>query len=805
MKSQTLSLLFVFAILSCSQEAGPEDFGSGWTYWSDNQPEKVAVTLPHDAMIGQARRADAPSGYGSAYFPADVYHYEKSFDVPRAWLEKHVSLHFEGVYRNATVSVNGQEAAFHPYGFTPFTVSLDGLLHAGGNTVRVDADNSAMPNLRWYSGGGIYRPVWLQVQEKEYIEDVQIRTLSIHPARIEVQTVHNGGNVSVDIRWKGKSVARADGDAVELEIPDARLWNADTPNLYQAVVKLENAGTTETRIVDFGIRTLHYDTTGFYVNGEIVLLSGACIHHDNGIIGAVEHDDAASRRVQRLKEYGFNAIRSAHNPISESMLRACDRLGMYVMDELYDGWFDVKNEQDYHLDILDNWQEDLSAMIRKDYNHPSVIMYSIGNEITEPAKAEGMELGRKMTELAHGLDSTRPVTCGVNLSILADAVEKQATVSAGNAIDDVAQRAAFMALLTKPMTSEEFNLRAALFGNTADDSLLGDELDHAVSPFLDLLDIAGYNYGEPRYRMEGDRHPERMIVGTETTPRNMFRNWQLVKELPYVFGDFMWTGWDYLGETGAGAWRYGKSALFAQPYPWLTGDFGVIDILGNPGGEAFLARTVFADEPMEPYIAVHPFKDGSPMKSSWRITDAIPSWSWRGCEGKDAWIEVYSNAPEVELLMGSISLGKQVPSGNIASWHAPYTPGKLEAVAYYADGKQTRSALESAQGQLELSLETEKDRYSQGELIYINVNLVGENGITESNADQILEARVSGGELMGFGSAYPTPDSYSFKDGRYPSHYGKALAVVRATRKGIVTLTVRAEGLSEKSLLVRVR
>lgn len=804
MKSQAISLFFVFAILSCSKTAEPEDFGFGWIYWSDNQPEKVAVTLPHDAMIGQARRADAPSGYGSAYFPSDVYHYEKTLRVPASWLDKHVALLFEGVYRNATVFVNGQEAAFHAYGFTPFTVSLDGLLHPGENTVRVDADNSAMPNLRWYSGGGIYRPVWLQVQEKEHIEDVQIRTLSIHPARIEVRTAHNGGKVSVDILWKGRSVTRAEGDAVELEIPDAHLWSADVPDLYQAVVTLKNDERKDVRTVDFGIRTLHYDTSGFYVNGENVLLSGACIHHDNGIIGAMEHDDAAFRRVRRLKEYGFNAIRSAHNPISPSLLRACDKLGMYVMDELYDGWFDVKNEKDYHLDILDNWQEDLSAMIRQDYNHPSVIMYSIGNELTEPAKAEGMELGGKMVDLAHKLDQSRPVTCGVNLSILADAVKKQAAVSAGVAFDDVAQRAAFMALLAKPMTSEEFNLRAALFGNTADDSLLGDELDRAVSPFLDLLDMAGYNYGEPRYRMEGRLHPDRMIVGTETSPANMFRNWQLVKELPYVFGDFMWTGWDYLGETGAGAWRYGTSALFAQPYPWLTGDFGAIDILGNPGGEAFLAKTVFSEVPDEPYIGVHPFKEGKPMKSSWRLTDAIPSWSWHGCEGLDAWVEVYSNAPEVELFQDGVSLGRMNPVENMAAWHTSYAPGKMEAVAYY-NGSHTHTILQSAAGPLHLMLTPEKSRYEVGNLIYVNIDLVGENGITEVNADRVLTARVTGGELLGFGSALSTPDGYSFKDGRYPTHYGKAQAVIRTLRKGTVELTVNGEGLQEQSLFIRVK
>ena len=797
------ALLFAAAPLYAQRQ----DFTGGWTFWSDSRPQKEAIRLPHDAMLTENRSADNPGGFGNAYFAGGVYHYEKTFTVPSEWSQKHISLLFEGVYKDAKVLVNGTEAAFHAYGFTPFEVCLDGLLHTGENTVRVDVDNALTPNIRWYSGAGIYRPVWLDVCNQTHLSSVKVSTLSTDSARIAVETTHNGQNVKVRISYKGKPVAQAEGSSrLELDIPEAKLWSAEHPDLYTATVQLYKGGELQDEeTVEFGIRRLEWGPEGFCVNGETVLLAGTCVHHDNGIMGAVEHDDAAMRRVRILKSFGFNAVRSAHNPMSEAMLRACDRLGMYVMDELWDGWTDRKMEYDYHLDFLSHYEEDIEAMVSKDFNHPSVVMYSIGNELSEPARPEGMELGRRIVAKVHSLDVSRPVTCGVNLSILADAGRQYQKGAASQAETNMEL---LIALLMKPMdpsvSSLQFNESVALSGDTSNETLRTAEVDSLVSPFLDLLDIAGYNYGHARYDLDGALHQERVIVGSETYPARMYDNWLDVKKWPYVIGDFMWTGWDYLGETGAGAWRYGSSARFAQPYPWLLGDFGAIDILGNPGGEAFLAKTIFREEKQPPYICVRPVREDVPFKSSWRCTNAIPSWSWRGCEGIMATVEVYTNAPEAELLLSGRTLGRAKTVKNVATFTIPYAKGTLEARAIYPDAVLS-SRLKSADNKLRIKLSSEGKNHHAGDLIYVNVDLADGHGVTESMADRELRVDVEGAELLGFGSALSAPDGYSFRDGVYPTHYGKAQIVLRATQKGNVRLKVSSEGLPSRSIRIGVR
>lgn len=790
--------LYLLMLLLCAGlHAERRDFGTQWRFWSDTNPDRQAVTIPHDAMLTEHRSAEGATSFGAGYFDGNVYHYEKTLNVPVQWLGKHVSLFFEGLYRNATVFVNGRKAATHAYGYTPFEVSLDGFLHEGENTVRVDADNSKVPNIRWYSGAGIIRPVWLDVRNIDYIEDVKVETLSINPARISVRTVAKSAEVKVKILYKGRVVAKAVGGNVELEIPDARLWSAETPDLYTAQVSIKG----DSQSVEFGIRKIEWSSMGFYVNGENVLLKGTGLHSDNGVLGACEYEGAALRKVSILKSFGFNAIRSAHNPISAEMLRACDQLGMYVMDEFWDGWYDAKMSEDYHSDFPDNYEEDIKSTVDNDFNHPSVVMYSIGNELSEPATAFGQSLGEKIVALVHSLDNTRPVTCGVNLDILSGAAKKAKEATAQGKDEQVAATenmqkliAALLTPISGAKSSIEFNETNAQNGFKSNENLKTDEVDSLVSPFLDILDIAGYNYGEPRYSIEGRKHPERIIVGTETTIGKIYDNWQSVNALPYLIGDFVWTGWDYLGETGAGAWRYGTSSLFAQPYPWLLGCFGTIDILGNPGGEAFLVKTLYGQARQKPYICVRPIREDEPYRSSWRLTNSIPSWSWRGCEGQTAVVEVFTDAPEVELFLDGKTLGKSKTIKNIATFSVPYKSGKLEAYAIYEDGDKTCSSLESSTGSLTLAAKAEKS----GELVYVDIDIQGENAVTETMADRELRVSVDGGELLGFGSALPYPEGYDFRSGVYPSWQGKAQAVIRPSAGGKVTLTVSGEGLESK-------
>lgn len=759
------------------------------------------VDLPHDALLTEHRSVEGATSFGAGYFDGGTYHYEKILNVPSKWLKKHVSLYFESVYRNASVRVNGQLCATHAYGFTPFEVSLDGLIREGENTIRVDMDNSEAPNIRWYSGAGIIRPVYLDIRGKEYIEDVRVQTLSLRPARISVSTATGADKVSVRILRDGKIIAKAEGKDVVIEIPSAQLWSAEHPNLYTARV---NVGGDQ-RDIDFGIRTLSWSKDGFFVNGENVLLRGCGIHHDNGILGAVEYEDVAIRKISRLKSFGFNAIRSAHNPVSAEIMRACDRLGMYIMDEFWDGWYEAKMAKDYHSDFMTHYADDVQATVRNDFNHPSVVMYSIGNEIVEPATETGLAVGKAIIDLVHSLDGTRPITCGVNLDILSSAAKK-ARDAAGAGKDVEAASAEDMQKLISALllpidgkkSSIQFNEANAQNGFRSSEHLRSDEVDSLVSPFISLLDIAGYNYGEPRYSLEGQKHPERVIVGTETTFVKLYDNWQSVKSLPYLIGDFVWTGWDYLGETGAGAWRYGKSSLFAQPYPWLLGCFGAIDILGNPGGEAFLVKTLYGPKRQNPYICVRPVREDEPYRSSWRLTNSIPSWSWRGCEGLTAVVEVFTDAPEVELFLNGKTLGTTHTQKNIATFSVPYEAGKLEAEALYEDGVKTRSSLESSIGALSLSLRPEKE----GELIFVDIDIQGENGVTETMSDRELWTTVQGGDLLGFGSALPYPDGYDFCSGHYPSYQGKAQAVIKPRGNKPTTLRVGGDGIETKQIII---
>lgn len=784
-------LVILFIIFSLPALAAESNFNSGWTFWSEKDQQRIVVDLPHDAMLHEPRDPNLPSGEASAYFPGGFYHYEKHIDVPDSWLKKHVTLRFGGAYRCSKVYVNGKEAGGCENGFIPFLVCLDGLLRSGENIIRVDVDNSAMPNCRWYSGAGIYRDVTLSVQENEYIEDVKISTVDIHPAKVLVRTHHNGGKVQVEICRGGRTIVSARGDSLELTIPDADLWTAETPSLYTAAITLKKGWRTlERREVEFGIRQITYGPDGLKINGEPLLLRGGAIHSDNGVLGACDYEDAALRRISILKSYGFNAIRSAHNTASESVLKACDRLGMYVMDELFDGWFLPKNEHDYAEYFMDNYREDAAAIVGKDFNHPSVLMYSIGNEISEPVLPGGMEVAHTLIDDLHRLDPGRIVTGGINIMILSGTAKGSGLYYKDESAPKNETAEKYQAVNLKAMSSQEFNELMLKLNKLIYNQVLTEFADSVCTPILDALDIAGYNYGNLRYSIEGEKHPGRVIVGSETFPQDVVKNWRDSQRLPYLVGDFLWSAWDYIGEAGIGAWAYGGGEIaLSKPYPWLLADIGILDILGNPTGEALLVKALWNDGPMNPLIAVRPVREDIPAKSSWRGTNSIPSWGWRGQEGLIATVEVYSNAPSVELFLSGKSLGKRTVEDYTAIWEVPYKQGTLEAVAIYPEGER-RSFLSSADGALKLDARIEP----HGKLVYIPISLIGENGALESHSDIPVSIEVTGGRLLGFGSARPASEE-NFLSSTATTYYGKAQAVVERG-KGPLNIRISAPGLA---------
>ncbi len=762
-------------------------------------------------MLSEPRTADAGGGLNISWFKGRDYVYTRHFSVSKKDLMMHNVLEFEGVYRKAEVWINGKKTAFRPYGYTNFYVELDDCLREGDNTVEVIARNGDQPNSRWYSGSGIYRPVKWWRSPKKHIElnGVRIRTLRVNPAVIEISVrTSEPGPVTVQI-LDGETVtteASFEG-STQITISDAKLWSVDTPSLYTAKVRFGEDTAVET----FGIRTLQWGKDGFLVNGERVILRGACVHHDNGLLGAVCHPDAVERKLRILKENGYNAIRSAHNPCSKAALEVCDRIGLMVMDEYIDQWYIHKTQHDY-VEYFDQFRhQDLADMVDKDYNHPCVIMYSTGNEVAETAQPKGIALTEEMTEELHRLDATRPVTCGINIFF-----NFLNSIGMGQYSDEKAAKEAQRAANAKASGKKKkesatgskfFNDMAGLLG--ADFMKLGATLhgsDVTTRQAYARMDIAGYNYGEKRYRRDLKKYPDRLILGSETFCSDAYRFWELAKENPRLLGDFVWSGIDYLGEDGIGAWEYKEYAPeFEHNVGWISAGAGRIDLTGKPLGEALYTRVAF-EQDSGPFLAVRPIchagRRHSP--SAWKMTNAMPTWSFRGWEGKQAHVEVYARADSVELLLNGASLGrKQVKNNCVFTFQVPYANGKLEAVAYDAPGHETgRSTLETAGEETILRAVPEETMVRAGHLSFIRLQYTDSNGIVKPCERGVLDVKVEGGRLVGLGSACPYYER-SYLDSTCDTYYGEALAIVEAGSGDQVTLTA-GDGKHEAVTVVKI-
>lgn len=804
-----------------------QEFNQEWIFSKEGSEKKESVTLPHDAMLHEKRDPESPGTHAAAYFPGGKYMYEKEFSVPEEWADKKVTLEFEGIYRNSKVYVNGKEAGGRAYGYIGFFVSIESYLNFGAkNTILVTVDNSQLPNSRWYSGAGIYRPVWLYVQNRENIapEGVRITTLSYNPARVWVDVERTDGEVQVEILQVSNALtdgtdAQTASDAIvtgtipsgsagiEISVPDARLWSEDAPNLYTYhVAQVVNGVVTDEDTGTFGIRKVEWSPKGLFINGKETLLRGGCVHSDNGILGACSYAKSEERRIRIIKEEGYNAIRSSHNPASKAMLAACDKYGIYVMDETWDMWYGKKNKFDYANDFMEWYREDIKSMVDRDFNYPSVIMYSIGNEVSEPREEKGVELAREMVDYIHTLDSSRAVTCGVNLMIIHMAAKGKGIYQeeGGRAGEEKAVKKANSGKRKeKASGSLFFNMMTAMVGTGMNKMANGDAADKATSPMLDALDIAGYNYASGRYPLEGGKHPDRIVVGSETFPQDIYKNWKMVKEYPYLIGDFMWTAWDYLGEAAIGAWNYEGVTMQKVPYPWLLADVGAIDILGRAGAQAKYAATVWGLRD-KPYIGVRPVNHPGirVSKAVWRGTNAFDSWSWKNCEGNKAEVEIYADAATVELQLNGKSLGKKKIKECKAMFKTRYKNGVLTAISYNASGKEIgRSELVSATGETTIRVRPEEKKVTVGDIAYVAIEIVGKNGVIESNADRMLHVKVEGGELLAFGSAVPFTEDDYFK-GSFHTYYGQAQAIVRATEPG--TIKVSVSGVETKGAIASI-
>ena len=762
---------------------------TGWTcrHLGDTAPGKT-VTLPHDAMLAEPRTALSAGGTNTGWYEGYDYEYRRTLTVPENALADTHILEFEGVYHNAEVWLNGQKAAFRPYGYTNFYVDCAPYLHAGENELRVIARNADQPNSRWYSGAGIYRPVQLWTAGGAHIalNGVKIRTLSLDPAVVEVRVKTTApGTVRLTVDDLPAVQQESDGEAVfALTLDNARLWTPETPNLYTCRVSFADDEVTET----FGVRKVEWGTDGFLLNGKRYIIQGACIHHDNGLLGTVCDPDAVARKVRLLKENGYNAIRSAHNPCSKALLAECDRQGMLVMDEYIDHWYIHKTEHDYVDYFNDWWHQDLTDMVEKDYNHPCVVLYSTGNEVSETAQKRGIALTKEMTDFLHGLDDSRPVTCGVNIFF-----NFLSSIGFGVYSDEKAKKEAERAEKAKQRGEKAAKKKAVgsqFFNNLA--GLLGDEFmkrgatlhgcDVKTRDAFANMDIAGYNYGIYRYKHDLKKYPQRLILGSETFCNDAYKFRELAKQEPRLVGDFVWAGMDYLGEVMVGSWEYADYAETFDGGPgWVSAGSGRIDLTGKPLGEALYTR-VALEADNGPYIAVCPVNHTGDRHSpsAWKMTNAMPSWSWTGCEGRKANVEVYARAARVELVLNGHTVGsKTLKNDCLARFSIPYESGTLEAVSYdAADHEIGRCKLQSAGGTTRLTLDAEEPTVKPGHLCYVRLRYTDENGITKPLVRGNIQVQVRGGTLVGLGSACPF-NKHSYLDSETDTYYGEALAIVR--------------------------
>ncbi|GLR68075.1 beta-galactosidase [Acidocella aquatica] len=784
-------------------------FNDGWTVQRLPDGPATPVFLPHDAMLGEGRAAHSPAGSHQGFFLGGQYRYRKPWYVPLDMSEKRVKLFFEGVYRHSRVLVNGHDLGGATNGYTEFEVPIHEALRFGEeNLIEVTADNSALPNARWYTGAGIYRPVWLRVENAVSIprDGLRVRTLSVcGGARLAIELdILNPGSEALDatviVVAGGLECARESqriaGTAgkFEVSLPAPKLWSADTPNLYRCVAHVSANGTVlAKRSTNFGIRTITVDgRSGLRINGQEVLLRGGNIHSDSGVLGAATFAAAEYRRVRIMKEAGFNAIRVGHAPCSRALLDACDALGMYVIDELYDGWYDHKTEQDDALHFSAAWETDADAMIAKDRNHPSVIMYAIGNENSEPDTAYGIATARRLAEHFRMKDRDRLVTAGVNLMSAALGWPK---TRKGSETEQPASKG------SPNMNSTMINAITNQFGWLMRVAPRLKRTDAVTIPIFELLDVAGYNYGYVRYKTDTRLHPERVIVGTETVPGVLPEVWALVESLPGVIGDFVWAGWDYLGEAGIGCWEYDtRKSRLLKPYPRLTAGVGLIDLIGHIDTAGLLARmiwgqltgSVIAVRPV--HLAPHSFR-----KTAWRSSDAVVSWSWRGCEGKPAYFEVLSADDEVELLINGRSLGRQragKAQRYVAKFKDVYAPGEVLAIGYRNGIATQRTTIRSAgRVSLRLNLENETISADGQDLAFVQIILADADANVEMLDDDNVRIAIDGpATLAGFGSA-TTITEESFVDNVHSTYRGRALAVIRS---GLTPSRVTVMATSER-------
>ena len=754
----------------------------GWTFSLDADSTAVAVgfddsawrvvNLPHDWSVEQRFDRNAPAGNDGAYLPTGTGWYRTGLNLPAESVGKKLQLYFEGAYMKSDVYVNGQRAGGHPYGYSSFFVDITPYIKAGENTVVVKVDNSMQKNCRWYSGSGIYRNVWLLETDKVHIANygVRIITPDLRTAVVKTAVVNESGSdrnfeikTVIDGQVKVSPCLLKAGESKEVEqkfdIAGAKPWSPDSPELYTATVGLEENGRQIDELTQrFGFRTIEWSAEdGLKLNGEAILLNGGCAHHDNGIAGAAAYDRAERHRVEQLKEAGFNAVRTSHNISSETFLDACDEIGLLVIDEPFDGWREKKNDKDYHLLFDDNWQTDLDIMLMRDFNHPSIFCWSIGNEVIERDKIEVVTTARKMAARCHEIDPTRPVTSA-------------------------------LACWGRDWTTYD--------------------------PLAEAHDIVGYNYMIHESESDHRRDPSRVMIQTESYPKDAWSNYRKVKDHSYIIGDFVWTALDYLGESGIGRWYYDGDVPgehYHRPlYPWHAAYCGDIDLTGLRKPISHYRDMLWNEDSEHLYIAVRE-PDGYKGKINttlWGTWPTFESWNWPGHEGKEIEVEVYSHYPSVRLYLDDDFIGEKNTEELKATFKLPYRAGTLRAEGM-ENGRVAEQRILKTAGEvaaIRLIPDRKELAANSGDLSYIVIELVDKDGNVVPTADNQLRVSVTGNAtLLALGNA-DIKDEDPYFDNNHKAWKGRALAILRSSgQRGKATVKATSPGLAGKTVTITCR
>ena len=781
-------------------------YNEGWIFWNAIRPEeKTKVTLPHDAMLTEKRLPNMPGGAAAGYFPGGKYYYEKEFIGEESLKDRTVILEFQGVYMKSTVLLNGEIVGGRIYGYSRFYADLTGKIRTGEkNVLQVIVDNTQTPNSRWYSGSGIYRDVYLLIADKRYIApDVVFAYSDLSDAgTIHVETdllLKKGEHIELELSMDGKPVGSSSGTDTVIHVAEPMCWSEEEQPLYDLTVCLyDGEDLLDSHKEQIGLRTLTWDAGhGIRINGKETKLRGGCIHHDNGTLGACSYYEAELRRVKKLKELGFNAIRYSHNPAGQAFLDACDEAGMYVIVEAFDTWKGKMLDYDYGIYFEQEWKKDLKDMILTARNHPSVIMYCIGNEISDTGQPEGAQLNQELYEFCHAMDPTRPTMHAFNPVVSNMGATNKTKTSPEDVVDPYREEkgSAISGSLLANMIATVAPFMSKVMGEPK-------KVEKLLKPCYDHIDIVGYNYSDRCYEPHHQWNPDRIMVGSETYPGAIVKNWPFIEKHSYVVGDFMWTAWDYLGEAGIGVPIYGKKhGGFNRPYPCISGGNGAFNLIGEAETPAYIAAIVWGKY-SKPYIAVRPVNHSGEkyFLGQWRSTDAVASWSWTGMEGKKAEIEVYSRGRSVELIQDGKSLGRKSLEACKAEFQTIYRPGKLLAISYDAEGNcLDQNELLSAEDNLELRINQEEPYGKNGDLIFLKAELTDKNGIRKLLLDRCLKVQVEGaGELIAIGSSNPMTEENYWSD-QFTTYLGVLQIIVRRRIAGEIKVKVTDEtGLKEE-------